>query len=150
MSIRNSACVILLLALSSAAADDPRPSLRFSHRIGADWPAETYFWMSFVAISADGATVAADGRTPEGGARGLGLWSFPDGKFLRGASGHPRTLSAGFELIATEEGLVDLTSGKRVAQLPKRYSPSAFSRMESASPSSPANRRQGLPARTSA
>jgi hypothetical protein len=126
MSIRTSACVILLVALSSAGADDARPSLRFSHRIGPDWPSDTYFWMSFVAISADGATVAADGRLPEGGAGG-GMWSFPDGKFIRRVSGHPRALSAGFKLIATEEGLVDLKSGKRLAQLPKEYSPSAFS-----------------------
>jgi len=125
MFIRNVAWLVLLIVFSAAGADDTKPRLLFSHKIGLDWPANSPFWMNFVAISADGASVVSNGQTPNGDVRGLGLWAFPDGKFIRAAPGG--VLSGDFKLIATARDLLALGSGRRVAPLAEGYRFGAFS-----------------------
>jgi WD40 repeat protein len=94
------------------------PRLAFSHRIGHDWrdeaPQSTH-WMNFVAISDDGQTVVSNGDVPGiPGATGsaVGLWTFPSGEFLRSAAGHPMTISADFQYLATQSGVWNLRTGR--------------------------------------
>jgi WD40 repeat protein len=93
-------------------------TLEFSRNIGQDWPSSTSFWMNYVALSADGKTVAANGRQ-------LRLWNYADGKFIRTVP--EGLLSPDFKLIATTDALLETESGKPRASLPKGHRADAFS-----------------------
>jgi WD40 repeat protein len=104
-----------LLLVFSGDADEVK-SLSLSHRIGTDWEEGSHRWMNFVALSADGKTVASNGAVP-GGTAGMGLWTFPEGKFIRSVAGSPISLSSDFKLLATEDSVLDLTVGREVFRL---------------------------------
>jgi WD40 repeat protein len=104
---------LVALALPALSA-----TLEFSRNIGLDWPSSTSFWMNYVALSADGKTVASNGR-------GRGLWNYADGKFIRTVP--EGLLSPDFKLIATDDALIETESGKRRASLPKGHRAETFS-----------------------
>ena len=112
------AFLLALLLLSLGAADEAK-SLLLSHKIGADWDEGSHQWMNFVALSADGKTVASNGAVP-GGVAGMGLWTFPEGKFIRSIAGSPMSLSADFRLLATEDSVMD-TEGRQVFRLSSEH-----------------------------
>jgi WD40 repeat protein len=128
MWIRKSLWLFTLASLCAAGASaaDAKPALVFSHKIGQDWPYEQPNWMNFVAISADGKTVASNGRLPEGHSGPIGLWSFPEGKFIRAVDVFVSAISPDFSLIVADKGLLELSSGKPVARF-AGGSPAAFS-----------------------
>jgi WD40 repeat protein len=76
--------------------------------------------MNFVAVSADGKTVASNGAVP-GGARGMGLWTFPEGKFIRSADDSPFRISADFRFLATQDRVADLKINRLVYRLSSEY-----------------------------
>src|SRR6516162_2500066 len=96
----------LLLLVSVAMAQAPH--LVFSHGVATDGQR----WMNFVAISSDGRTVAADGNTPAGEAGALGLWTFPEGEYLRSIVGTPSAISSDFRYFATETGVQEVETGE--------------------------------------
>jgi WD40 repeat protein len=103
-------CVAFVLTLFLQAAYS-QPHLVFDHNIGSEWR-DSNRWMNFVAISRDGATVAANGRTPENS--GLGFWNFVDGTYLRSTAGGALAISADFRYLATEKSVVDLHTGRPI------------------------------------
>jgi len=109
-----------LLLLIPVSADDVKPHLVFSHRIGVDWnnPGQ---WMNFVAMSPDGATVASNGALPDGSAGGISLWTFPQGKYLRSILGSPQAFSPDWRFLATDTGIFDLKSDRQVFELSPTY-----------------------------
>ncbi len=106
----------LLLLLSPISGGGGPKSLGLSHKIGADREDGPYQWMNFVAMSADGKTVASNGAVP-GGVAGMGLWTFPEGKFLRSVPGSPRRLSPDFRFLAAEDRVLDLSANRPSYQL---------------------------------
>jgi WD40 repeat protein len=101
----------LLLLVSVAMAQAPH--LVFSHGVATDGQR----WMNFVAISSDGRTVAADGNTPAGEAGALGLWTFPEGEYLRSIVGTPSAISSDFRYFATETGVQEVETGENIFQI---------------------------------
>ncbi|HLK65331.1 MAG TPA: hypothetical protein VKU19_17955 [Bryobacteraceae bacterium] len=104
-------------------------SLTLTHKIGVDWEPGPYQWMNFVAISADGKTVASNGAL-SGNAAGTGFWTFPAGKFIRSIEGNPKAVSSDFRFLATEDRAIDLSSGQVVLRLPsgrRLWTQAAFS-----------------------
>ncbi len=81
--------------------------------IGRTWASHSG-WVSFIAVSPDGKTVASDGADPDGRRAGLTYWSFPEGRFLRSVPGYPRAISPDWHLLAVEGRVVDLSSGATV------------------------------------
>jgi len=95
-------------------------SLDLSHKIGSDWEPGPYQWMRFVALSADGTMAASNGALP-GGARGMGLWTFPQGKFVRSVEGNPVQLSPDFRFLAPEDRVIELPANRVVYRLTNTY-----------------------------
>lgn len=108
--VRASSVALLLVAATVA---NGQPHLVFDRKIGADWPLDSYRWMSFVAVSADGRSVAGNGCVPSEGDR-LGIWTFPEGKFLRSIHEVPVAISPDFHYAVFEKQILDLQSGKPV------------------------------------
>jgi WD40 repeat protein len=117
--------VPVLLFMLLAAARQEQPHLVFSHGIATEWEAGSHRWMNFVAISSDGRTVAANGNVPRG--EGGGLWTFPNGEYLRGLTDDPLAMSADFRYVATETSVQDLQTGRVIVQEPHILTNAAFS-----------------------
>jgi len=106
-----------------------QPRLVFDHKIGTDWEGNGE-WMSFVAISPDGRTIASDGDNQGGPFARLGLWSFPGGEHLRSAGDQPLAISPDFRYLATETGIVDLQARVPPTKVPRQtrlYANAGFS-----------------------
>ena len=110
--------VLLFFVLAALAQDQPH--LVFSQVIATDWQPDVHRWMNFVAISADGRTVAANANTPRGEANALGLWTFPTGDYLRSIAGDPVAISLDFRYVATETSVQDLETGKNIFQISRQ------------------------------
>jgi len=104
---------VVFVVVLAAGADGP-PHLIFSRGIGTDWQPDAQRWMHFVAISADGMTMAADGSVPGSGSGGLGFWKLASGEFLRSVAASPVAISADFRFLATEDSVLDLQAGKTI------------------------------------
>jgi hypothetical protein len=103
-----------LLSFQPANSATQSPHLVFIQEIGTDWKPAANEWMNFVAISSDGLTVAANGNVPDHKAPGLGLWTFPAGKYVRRVAVAPTAISADFRYLGTESGVLDLETGKSI------------------------------------
>lgn len=63
-------------------------------------------WMSFVAFSPDGKMVASDGPAkPDEVSRGLTIWAFPKGRFVRRVNAVPDSLSPSWKYVAAADGI---------------------------------------------
>ena len=131
---RSLALVLTLLPpsfhLPTLCANDGQPRLVFDHKIGTDWKPDQNNWMSFVAVSSDGSTVAADGNVPNGQSGELGIWTFPSGNFLRSAPTPSLAISADFRYLATDASVLELKSAKAVVRTSRpglAYTHAAFS-----------------------
>lgn len=99
--------------LLTAAVANALPRLVFDHKIGVDRPVDSNRWMSFVAISSDGQTVAGDSIISFGEGN-LGFWSFPSGKLFRSIDGFPLAISPNFRYLVLQKQILDLLSGKPI------------------------------------
>jgi len=106
--VRPFAVVQLLFAAIVANA---QPHLVFDHKIGTDWPPNSNGWMSFVAISSDGQTVAGDASVLLKEEDHLAFWAFTDSKFLRSIDGVPLAISPDFRSLVLQKQILDLQSG---------------------------------------
>jgi len=86
--------------------------------------------MSFVAISSDGSTVAADGNVPRGvKSGGTGFWTFPAGDYLRSADDRTLSISPDFRYQATEADVLELQTSRAVVRASRQratYTQAAF------------------------
>jgi len=88
-------------------ATNAQPHLVFDHKIGSEWSGNNQ-WMSFVAISSDGSTIASDGNIPDPTPDRFGLWKFPEGEFIHSVAGRPLAISSDFHYVSTETSVADL------------------------------------------
>ena len=119
MPARLARLAILLLLTIPIGAEDPKPALAFSRKIGVEQGPGR--WMNFVAMSPDGGAVASNGGIPGKSAGGLGLWTFPEGKFIRSIASRPLALSADWRFLAADGAIFDFQSGRPLAQLATKY-----------------------------
>jgi hypothetical protein len=97
----------------AALAPPPAAGRRAAHvlepagRIGFGWQADLwkigrYGWMSYVAFSPDGRSIASDGATaPDDVSGNVSIWSFPGGRLLRRLPGRA-TLSPNWLYYVTD------------------------------------------------
>lgn len=78
-------------------------------------------WPNLLAFSPD-ARMIAEGSSENDN---LIVWSFPDGKSLRRLKYRSLALSADWKYLATDEGIVDMRTGKAVVSLGERFGKAA-------------------------
>jgi WD40 repeat protein len=119
--------VVLLLA--PATASSAQAVLRFEKEIGVGWRDGTYGWMGLVSFSPDGTMVASDGpATSKDVSNDLTMWSFPEGRLIKRISAKVQSISHDWKYYATESGVTEIETGRRVISLGKnQYASYTFS-----------------------
>jgi len=111
----------IFLHVVPAVAQSQSRALKFDKEIGVGWRTGNYQgWMSLVAFSVDGTTVASDG--PAAGddvSGGLTLWNFADGRLIKRLAAKPTAISRDWKYYATFQGVAEMETGKPLISLGK-------------------------------
>lgn len=111
-----SALIALLLLAPGLCRSEP--ALRLVKQIGPGWAGD-FNWMSFVAFSQDGETIASDAAaSPTDTSETLTLWSFPKGRLIKQLPVRPTAVSPDFRYFATFQSVGAIDSGKLLVTLP--------------------------------